>query len=71
MDRITNKAWGVCQDIRDSKKNSRKDIARHTGIKVDIPDAAGKGGTTTDGSVCERLLKDHRLDLVLLVPERF
>ena len=54
-----------------AKKDSRKLIDQQTGIKVDIPDAAGKGGTTTNGNVCERLLKDHRDVLVSLVPERF
>ena len=54
-----------------AKKDSRKLIDQQTGIKVDIPDAAGKGGTTTNGNVCERLLKDHRDVLVSLVPKRF
>ena len=31
----------------------------------------GKAGTTTNGNVCERLLKNHRYTLGSLVPERF
>ena len=54
-----------------AKKDSRKLIDQQTSIKVDIPDVAGKGGTTTNGNVCKRLLKYHRDVLVSLVPERF
>ena len=35
-----------------AKKDSRKLIDQLIGIKVDILDAAGKGGTTTNGNVC-------------------
>ena len=38
---------------------------------MDIPDSAGKGGSTTNGNISERLLKDHRDILVSLVPVRF
>ena len=54
-----------------AKTEKHKIIYEETNIKVDIPDATGKGGTTSNGNVCERLLKDHRNVLVSLVPEQF
>ena len=54
-----------------AKSETHKIIYEETDIKVDIPDATGKGGTTSNGNVCERLMKDHKNVLVSLVPERF
>ena len=38
---------------------------------VDLPDSAGKGGTSTSGNIICRLMKDHRTLLASLVPEKF
>ena len=40
-------------------------------ITMDCADFIGKGGTTDEGDVCQRLLRDHREVLVQLVPEQF
>ena len=47
-------------------------LKEKTGLKVAFPDSAGKGGTTTSGNVCRRLLCDRetREALLELVPER-
>ena len=54
-----------------AKNYAHEVIKQQTGIKVDIPDSAGKGGSTTTGNVCERMLKDYRYILVSLVPNTF
>ena len=56
-------------------KNSHEDLKEHlknqTGIKIDIPDSGGKGGTTTNGNAVRRIIHDHETRQIFLetVPE--
>ena len=61
----SNKLGEFADVYNTAKKDSCKLIDQQTCIKVDIPDAAGKGGTTTNGNVCKILLKYHRFPCVI------
>ena len=54
-----------------AKAEAKEIVFSKTGIKMDMPDATGKGGTTNTGNICERLLTDYQHILVSLVPPRF
>ena len=58
--------------VKQAKRNLQDHLKLHTGIKLDFPDATGKGGTTTTGNVARRLLWEPLIrDLALnLIPER-
>ena len=60
------------QFIKQAKSLVQSHLKDKTGLKVAFPDSAGKGGTTTSGNVCRRLLfdKETREILLELVPER-
>ena len=63
------KLGGSNQRYTTAKEEARRKVYQQTGIKMDIPDATGKGGSTNTGNVCEQLLSDYRHILVSLVPE--
>ena len=58
--------------IKQSKQLVQNHMKENTGLKVDYPDSTGKGGTTTSGNTCRRILfhKETREMLLELVPER-
>lgn len=58
--------------IKQAKSLVQNQMKIRTGLKVAFPDSTGKGGTTTSGNVCRRLLfdKETREILLELVPER-
>ena len=60
------------QFVKQAKRNLQDHLKLHTGIKLDFPDATGKGGTTTTGNVARRILWEPKLrELTLsLIPER-
>ena len=60
MDRILKINGEFTKIYHSAKSETHKIIYEETDIKVDIPDATGKGGTTSNGNVCERLMKDHK-----------
>ena len=59
--------------LKESKDVVRSAIRDQTGVAIDIPDATGKGGTSTSGNTIHTLLSQERNIEVLrsLVPERF
>ena len=59
------------EDFCRAKTEVKETVFNQTGIKIDMPDATGKGGTTNTGNVCERVLTDYQHILVSLVPPRF
>ena len=49
------KVLGSCyESLKNSKDNIRKEIKEKTNAAVDMPDATGKGGTSTTGNVIQR-----------------
>ena len=47
--------------LKYSKDTVRNYIKEHTNVAVDVPDATGRGGTSTTGNVVHTLLKEEKI----------
>ena len=56
--------------IKAEKQAVIDEIRGSTGMKVDIPDPTGQGGTSTSGPVVKRLFGEEMSVLIQLVPEK-
>ena len=54
-----------------AKSQIRQKILDQTGLKWDCPGKGGKGGTTTGGNCCRKLLHTHRELVITELPEHY